>query len=132
MSLVTSIQKYSIHDGDGIRTTIFFKGCHLRCQWCHNPETQQYGPQLSVDVEKCTGCQACEKVCPAGAIFLVGTKTVTDMHKCRVCGTCVDECLLNLREVIGTLDGRTVKVAVRREGGKPIVTIDGAPVQPDA
>ena len=101
MSLVTSIQKYSIHDGDGIRTTIFFKGCHLRCQWCHNPETQQYGPQLSVDAEKCTGCQACEKVCPAGAISLVGTKTVTDMHKCRVCGTCVDECLLNLREVIG-------------------------------
>ena len=57
MSLITSIQKYSIHDGDGIRTTVFFKGCQLRCVWCHNPETQSYKEQMLYDAERCTGCR---------------------------------------------------------------------------
>ena len=54
--LVTDIQKYSIHDGEGIRTTIFFKGCPLSCIWCHNPETQDYRKQFMWNREKCTGC----------------------------------------------------------------------------
>ena len=56
MCLVTNIQKYSIHDGDGIRTTVFFKGCPLRCAWCHNPETQKWKRQILTNQEKCTGC----------------------------------------------------------------------------
>lgn len=58
MSLITNIQKYSIHDGDGIRTTVFFKGCHLRCVWCHNPETQSFKKELLYDSEKCVGAEA--------------------------------------------------------------------------
>ena len=70
MLRITSLQKYSIHDGDGIRTTVFFKGCPLKCAWCHNPETQGFGKELLDHPEKCTGCGACVKVCPKGAVSL--------------------------------------------------------------
>ena len=87
MHAVTNIQKYSIHDGDGIRTTVFFKGCHLKCQWCHNPETQKFETELQVDTAKCTGCGRCAAVCPQGAITISAEgKAVTDRSKCIVCG----------------------------------------------
>ena len=57
--LVANIQKYAIHDGKGIRTTVFFKGCPLACRWCHNPETQGYGRELIFYEERCTGCGEC-------------------------------------------------------------------------
>ena len=101
MSLITDIQKYSIHDGDGIRTTVFFKGCHLKCTWCHNPETQSYTKELLFDEEKCIGCGNCVPVCPTGAITLKDGKAVTDRTKCTACGDCIDACYLNLREIAG-------------------------------
>lgn len=101
MHSVTNIQKYSIHDGDGIRTTVFFKGCHLRCQWCHNPETQSFEKELQVDIPKCTGCGRCEAVCPQGAIHISDGKSVTDREKCVVCGKCEAACLGNYRTVVG-------------------------------
>lgn len=70
MDLITNIQKYSIHDGDGIRTTVFFKGCPLKCVWCHNPETQRFEQEIQYDAEKCTGCGVCAKVCPNGAVTM--------------------------------------------------------------
>lgn len=102
MHAVTNIQKYSIHDGDGIRTTVFFKGCHLRCWWCHNPETQKFEPELQVDAQKCTGCGRCAAVCPHDAITISPEgKAVIDRAKCTVCGKCEDVCIGNFRTLVG-------------------------------
>ncbi|MFI3172765.1 MAG: trans-4-hydroxy-L-proline dehydratase activase [Eubacteriales bacterium] len=101
MPKITSIQKYSIHDGDGIRTTVFFKGCPLKCVWCHNPETQGYGAQVMHDKDRCAGCQSCVVACPHGAISCKEGKAVTDPSKCEKCGVCLDHCVGNLREISG-------------------------------
>lgn len=103
---VTNIQKYSIHDGSGIRTTVFFKGCPLRCRWCHNPETQNYRPQLMVYRERCSGCGRCVQICTQKAIVLTAEKdgrltAKTDRNRCSGCGACTDRCLANAREVCG-------------------------------
>ncbi|MFI3173081.1 MAG: trans-4-hydroxy-L-proline dehydratase activase [Eubacteriales bacterium] len=101
MPKITSIQKYSIHDGDGIRTTVFFKGCPLKCVWCHNPETQEYGAQVMHDKDRCAGCQSCVVACPHGAISCKDGKAVTDPKICEKCGVCTDHCVANLREISG-------------------------------
>jgi len=101
MKRITDIQKYSIHDGNGIRTTVFFKGCPLSCEWCHNPETQNYDPDLQYDREKCTGCGTCVRACPHDAIELKDGKVETDKTKCTLCGRCTEVCLNGLREVVG-------------------------------
>lgn len=97
--LITNIQRYSIHDGEGTRTTVFFKGCPLSCKWCHNPETQSYANTLMFYRERCTGCSACVSSCQAEAIHLKEGKAQTDLEKCICCGECVDECLNNAREI---------------------------------
>ena len=71
MKNITNIQKFSIHDGDGIRTSVFFKGCPLKCEWCHNPETQRYEREMQFDPGKCTGCGRCASVCPKNLIELI-------------------------------------------------------------
>ncbi len=101
MDFITNIQKYSIHDGDGIRTTVFFKGCPLKCVWCHNPETQRYERELQYDKEKCVGCGACAKVCPRGAITMVENKPVLDRELCTLCGKCEVYCPEGIRETVG-------------------------------
>ncbi len=101
LPLVTDIQKYSIHDGDGIRTTVFFKGCPLSCVWCHNPETQSYMPQLLFEEDRCTGCGNCAAVCPQKAVTVRDGRAVTDEEHCRRCGICLDDCLQNIRHLSG-------------------------------
>lgn len=101
MTLITAIQKYSVHDGDGIRTTIFFKGCPLNCIWCHNPETKKYQRTISVDIEKCSGCGNCLNICNRNAISIKGGKSILCRDKCISCGECEDSCILNLRKIIG-------------------------------
>lgn len=98
---IINIQKYSIHDGDGIRTTIFFKGCPLSCLWCHNPESQNYGEELMYNGEKCTGCMACIDICPQRAISKEENQVFTDRNKCNLCKACIDYCVNNAREFVG-------------------------------
>lgn len=101
MKNITNIQKFSIHDGDGIRTTVFFKGCPLKCEWCHNPETQKFEKEMQVDREKCTGCGACAAVCPNGAIHMEEGRPKLDAEACVFCGKCTRFCPTGAREVIG-------------------------------
>lgn len=101
MKNITNIQKFSIHDGDGIRTSVFFKGCPLRCEWCHNPETQEYGREMQFDSEKCIGCGACVKACPSHALSMKDEKPVLDKTLCKLCGKCENFCPAGLREIIG-------------------------------
>ncbi len=94
---VFNIQKFCLHDGDGIRTTVFLKGCPLRCIWCHNPESKGRKPQLMFNKARCTGCGRC--ICDARSIDC-GVVTI-DRAKCTVCGGCVEKCLNNANEICG-------------------------------
>ncbi len=104
---IFNIQRYSIHDGPGIRSTVFFKGCPLRCFWCQNPESQPCGPTLRYNPAQCTGCGFCIPACPRQAIFRTGMITDTDREKCDACGKCVGNCLQKARKI----EGRKVTVA---------------------
>lgn len=86
---IFDIQRGSFVDGPGIRTTVFFKGCNLRCAWCHNPESQSPRPQMLFYRNKCTGCGKCKEKCPHG------------MAQCDLCGTCTLYCPSGAREICG-------------------------------
>ena len=98
---VFNIQKYSIHDGKGIRTTLFFKGCPLSCRWCHNPESQRFDPELMYYHERCTACGSCISVCPGQANSFVNDQMLVDRSRCTACCICSDFCLTGAREVAG-------------------------------
>jgi pyruvate formate lyase activating enzyme len=98
---IFNIQKFSIHDGPGIRTTVFFKGCPLRCQWCHNPESQESGRQVMFYPARCIRCGACVETCPQGAVTLAEAQAVTDLESCEQCGECIDGCYAQARELVG-------------------------------
>lgn len=97
---VTEIQRFCMHDGPGIRTTVFLKGCPLRCAWCHNPETQKHTSELLFYPSKCIGCGACEAVCPVGA-HAVGEMHRIDRAACTQCGGCVAQCPTGAPELCG-------------------------------
>jgi len=95
------IRKYSINDGPGIRTTLFFTGCPLRCQWCHNPESQSTQPQVMLRPNRCQKCGACWETCVNGAITWSEAGPVTDRALCKQCGDCTQVCLADARQVVG-------------------------------
>jgi pyruvate formate lyase activating enzyme len=92
---IFDIKRFAVHDGPGIRTTVFFKGCGLRCAWCHNPEAISPRPELAVFPQKCIGCGMCLEVCPEDA-HEVGDGAaggrVFHRGRCRLCGACVEVC----------------------------------------
>ena len=89
--IVFNIQKFSIHDGPGIRTTVFLKGCPLRCAWCSNPESQSGKPELMYDAQKCLRCGLCAAACKSGAVSL-DDRVLTKKEKCIGCLSCVKAC----------------------------------------
>ncbi len=109
---VINVQRFSIHDGPGIRTTVFFKGCSLRCFWCHNPESIRPRPEIQFYADRCIGCRECLAICPQGAHSFdgassaVGVTGVDGGHEyardaCIVCGQCVDVCCAEAVELTG-------------------------------
>lgn len=101
-ALIGNLQKYSIHDGPGIRTTVFFKGCPLLCAWCHNPEDQVFQPEIVWQKDKCIGCLSCVAACPAQALHATEQGIVIDRARCTRCGACSEACPTLAMERIGT------------------------------
>ncbi|HML33459.1 trans-4-hydroxy-L-proline dehydratase activase [Sporomusa sphaeroides] len=108
---VFNIQKYSIHDGPGIRTTVFFKGCPLACWWCHNPESLSAKTEIVFLQNKCIGCGDCVKSCTNAAITLTSQGIKRNETKCSLCKMCVEACPTGAMEQLG--QKRTVAEVMR-------------------
>ena len=139
--IVTQIQRYSVNDGPGIRTTVFLKGCHLRCHWCHNPETWDPKPEIYFHLAKCQHCGACAAICPVpGAIDLESDYRV-NRDLCTMCMKCVEVCPYGALTKVGeTLSVAEIMDEVERDmlfyvnsgggmsisGGEPLFQADFA------
>ena len=98
---IIEIKRFAVHDGDGIRTTLFLKGCPLKCVWCHNPEGICAAPQLSYIENKCMGCGECVAVCPESAHEMTEKGHIFTREKCIGCGKCEEACLGNALKLYG-------------------------------
>lgn len=115
--LIFNIQRYSIHDGPGIRTTVFMKGCPLRCIWCANPEGQALKPEIFLNLEKCTGCGSCVQECPQEAIEIRREKSRTNRQVCIGCGKCAEVCPNEARSLMGKwISAKEVFEEIKRDG----------------
>jgi len=113
---VYNIQRMSVQDGPGLRTTVFLKGCPLHCLWCSNPESQAPTPQLMFFEDLCVGCGRCQEVCPRGAVVPAGTKFSWDVNACVNCGACAEVCPSKARVISGSLmTVNEVMQAVRKD-----------------
>lgn len=98
--LVFNLQRFSLHDGPGVRTTVFFKGCPLHCPWCHNPESLACRPEVAIQSERCLACGACAAACPRDGEPLPAGAVLGDAG-CLACGACVAACPSGARQVVG-------------------------------
>jgi pyruvate formate lyase activating enzyme len=138
--VIFDIKKFAVHDGPGIRSTVFFKGCPLRCSWCHNPEGMAAAPEIMVFSQRClTSCRACIGTCPQKALARNKAAVVLDRKRCDGCGLCASACPAEALEITG----RTVRIdnvmgelakdavfyrdsggGVTFSGGEPLAQID--------
>lgn len=113
--IVFNVQKFSVHDGKGIRTLVFLKGCPLRCRWCSNPESQRLQPERAFNPTRCLTaevCGRCAAACPSGAIVVVNGMLCNDRSKCRECFQCVEACPSGAQSLYG--ESMTVDQVLRR------------------
>lgn len=99
--IVFDIKKMALHDGHGIRNTIFLKGCNMNCKWCHNPESINKNTELMFNPQKCIKCKSCETVCEKGVHRFKDTEHIVDREKCITCGRCAEACPTKAIEVCG-------------------------------
>lgn len=115
-AIISNIQRFSTKDGPGIRTTVFFKGCPLRCRWCHNPETHSSKPEIMYSAENCVLCGRCVYACPNDALSASNGQIISDRAKCTVCGKCADVCYYNAREISGRyFSAQEIEDAIARD-----------------
>jgi pyruvate formate lyase activating enzyme len=114
--VIFDIKGFAIHDGPGIRTTVFLKGCPLRCWWCHNPESQSRSVEIMLHENRCIQCGACVETCPQHAIMQRGDLVITDRALCTACGTCTGVCYAEARETVGqAMTVREVMTTIERD-----------------
>ena len=101
LAMIFDIQRHSLHDGPGIRTTIFLKGCPLQCIWCHNPESISDEKEIAFFEERCTRCGACVNECPNQVHSIEDNKHILDRVHCHCCGKCTEVCLSGALEITG-------------------------------
>lgn len=101
---VLSTHKFALHDGPGIRTTVFLKGCPLKCKWCHNPESISHKKEVAFFEDKCTLCGACVDACPNGAHSITNNKHIYNRNLCQTCSKCVEVCNYNALELTGIVE----------------------------
>lgn len=115
-AIIFNVQKFSTEDGPGIRTTVFFKGCPMRCPWCHNPESQQAQPEVVWHAGRCLGDRGCLEVCPEGALSEAGNGIVVKRERCTGCARCVAFCPASALEIHGRgIDVRELFERVARD-----------------
>jgi len=138
-AIISEIQSYSINDGPGIRSTVFFKGCTLKCKWCSNPELINTNYEILYKEQLCENCGKCVEICPRGALKTDVGKIAFNRDHCDACGKCVDACLVDAFELIGKnyTSDELVNVLLRDKvyydtsgggvtfsGGEPLLHID--------
>ena len=136
---IFNIQRFSIHDGPGIRTTVFFKGCNLHCFWCHNPESIDSRKQLLIYPDKCIGCGVCLSVCPRGCHQQKKDHRLFQRENCLACGKCVEQCYAQALTLSGedktaqeVLDIALRDITFYQESGGGVTFSGGEPMlQPD-
>lgn len=117
VGLIFDFQRFSVHDGPGIRTTVFLKGCPLCCQWCQNPESILNQPEITYIASNCVGCGRCLDVCPEAAISAgTGGGRLIDRNRCTLCGKCIDSCYAGALNILGRyLTVKEVMIEVERD-----------------
>jgi pyruvate formate lyase activating enzyme len=138
---IFNIQRYSLHDGPGLRTTIFLKGCPLRCLWCSNPESQNPFPEIMFSEKKCKQCGECIPICPNNALHKGDHTLIINREVCNSCGKCEEICVYDAIKIIGkkysveeimneikkdTIFYRSSKGGITISGGEPLFQVEFA------